>query len=118
MNKRDNKAITLISLIVTIVILLILSGVTIANITGGEGAMQNASDAKNDSQKKAIQDKLQMALVTVFNEKGNIDVASVKKEILERFNGATIENNEFPLEVVIENITYLINEDTTVTQQD
>ena len=33
---KENKGITLVALIVTIIVLLILSGITIANITGGD----------------------------------------------------------------------------------
>ena len=40
---KKNKGITLISLIVTIIVLLILAGVTISQITGSENAMEKAT---------------------------------------------------------------------------
>ena len=43
---KSSKAITLIALVVTIVILLILSGVSIAILTGKNGVINQAKDAK------------------------------------------------------------------------
>ena len=43
----EPRGITLIVLTVTIVVLLILAGITIANITGGDGIIEQASNKKN-----------------------------------------------------------------------
>ena len=39
---KENQGITLIALSITIIILLILSGITISALTGGNGLIQNA----------------------------------------------------------------------------
>ena len=44
--KEQNKAITLVALVITIIILLILSGVTIASLSGENGIITNAIKAK------------------------------------------------------------------------
>ena len=46
-NKRAEKGITLIALVVTIVVLLILAGVSINAIFGQDGIIQKAKDAQN-----------------------------------------------------------------------
>lgn len=49
-NINKEKGITLISLIVTITILLILVGVTVYILTGDNGLLRNARDAKKTNQ--------------------------------------------------------------------
>ena len=46
-NKREEKGITLIALVVTIVVLLILAGVSINALFGQDGIIQKAKDAQN-----------------------------------------------------------------------
>ena len=45
-NLRKNKGITLIALVITIIVLLILAGVTINTIVGNENAMEKAKEAR------------------------------------------------------------------------
>ncbi len=52
MVEKNEKGITLIALVITIIILLILAGITIATLTGENGILSKASTAKgrtNDS---------------------------------------------------------------------
>ena len=44
--KKQNKGITLIALVITIIVLLILAGVTIATLTGDNGLLQKATNAQ------------------------------------------------------------------------
>ena len=57
---RNEKAITLIALIVTIIVLLILAGVTIATLTGENGILTRAQDAKEESEKAEIIEQIRM----------------------------------------------------------
>ena len=45
-NKRDMKGITLVALVVTIVVLLILAGVSINLVLGDNGIIKKAQEAK------------------------------------------------------------------------
>ena len=45
----NEKGITLIALVITIIVLLILAGVTIATLTGDNGLLQKASSAKQSN---------------------------------------------------------------------
>ena len=43
---RNNKGVTLVALVITIIVLLILAGVSLAMLTGDSGILSNADDAK------------------------------------------------------------------------
>ncbi len=60
MNLKNNKGITLITLVITIIVLLILAGVSIRMITGDDGIIARASDAseKTKEQSEAEKNKL------------------------------------------------------------
>ena len=54
---QHNKGITLIALIVTIVVLLILAGVSIAVITGDNGVIKSANQAKTEQRGGTVEDR-------------------------------------------------------------
>ena len=55
---QHNKGITLIALIVTIVVLLILAGVSIAVITGDDGVIKSANQAKTEQRGGTVEDRV------------------------------------------------------------
>ena len=61
-----NKGITLIALVVTIVVLLILAGITISLVFGKNGVIQKAQDSKEQTEIGEIREKLEMAKVPVY----------------------------------------------------
>ncbi len=68
MFKRGNKGITLIALIITIIVLLILAGVTIAQITGQDSAPQKAAEAKLENEKGAMKDTANLLATRYIQE--------------------------------------------------
>lgn len=60
MKTKENKGVTLIALAVTIIIMLILAGVTISTLTGNSGISSNANQAR--IQNELAQYKEQMKL--------------------------------------------------------
>ena len=56
---KNNKGITLIILVVTIIVLLILAGISISAITGGDSSMDKAKKAKDETAIKAEMEELQ-----------------------------------------------------------
>ena len=48
---KQNKGITLIALVITIIVLLILAGVSIAMLTGENGILSQAAKAKEETEK-------------------------------------------------------------------
>ncbi len=62
---KEQKAITLIALIITIIVLLILAGVTINVLIGENGLFKTANDASNKYSKAAAREKLEAVLMDV-----------------------------------------------------
>jgi len=59
---KNNKGITLIALVITIIVLLILAGVSIAMLTGENGILNQATSAKYDTAKAEIVERVNMEL--------------------------------------------------------
>ena len=49
-NLKENKAITLIALVITIIVLLLLAGISISMLSGQDGILAKASDAKSKTE--------------------------------------------------------------------
>ena len=62
MKTKENKGVTLIALAVTIIIMLILAGVTISMLTGNSGITTNASKAKTKSYLADIKEEYELYL--------------------------------------------------------
>ena len=63
---KESKGITLIALIITIIVLLILAGVTISAISGNESAMEKATEAR---EKNDLANELEEIKLCVINAK-------------------------------------------------
>lgn len=59
---KNNKGITLIALVVTIIVLLILAGVSIAMLTGQNGILTRASEAGKDTAIANAKEKVTLAI--------------------------------------------------------
>ena len=86
---RESKGITLIALVITIIVLLILAGVTIAALSGDNGILQNAIRAKELTEVKSEEEAIKLIVTAVNSE--------TKKENSEYYTGVelydrTIEN--------------------------
>ena len=57
---KKSKDITLIALVITIIVLLILAGVTIASLSGDNGILTRAADAKEKTRREDIQEQLNL----------------------------------------------------------
>ena len=55
--KNHSKGITLIALVITIIVLLILAGVTIATLTGENGILTRASEAEVETRGAAVEEE-------------------------------------------------------------
>lgn len=66
--KIKNKGITLISLVITIIVLLILAGVTIATLTGDSGILGKGKKADEETRKKAATEILNLKITHVQME--------------------------------------------------
>jgi len=62
---KNQKGITLIALVITIIVLLILAGVSIAMLTGENGILTQANSAKSETNKAEATEKISLALNAV-----------------------------------------------------
>lgn len=66
--KRNQKGVTLIALVVTIIVLLILAGTSIAMLSGDNGILTNAQKAQTGNKEGEIVEKIGMAYNVVKTE--------------------------------------------------
>ncbi len=96
---RKSKGITLIALVITIIVLLILAGVTISMLTGENGILKQATNAKDTTDKSEFEEQVKLAVMaSKTNDTGNINTSDLEME-LNKINGAKITkstNNELP----------------------
>ena len=82
---NEKRGITLIALVITIIVLLILAGVTIATLTGDNGLLQKAQTAKEKSTEGEICEQLK--LVYAEYQIGNYDSEVIIQKRLEDIFG-------------------------------
>ena len=77
-----NKGITLIGLVITIMVLLILAGVTIAALSGENGILMRATEAREKTNEENLTEEVQMAVMETFAEhNGNFNTETFKEKI-------------------------------------
>ena len=83
MKNKSEKGITLIALIITIIVLLILAGVTISAINGNENVMEKAKQAKEDSEKGEDLEAIKMSVISsiVNGNTGKVNLDDLKTEL-------------------------------------
>lgn len=82
---QTQKGITLLVLVITIIVLLILAGITIGTITGDESTIVNASKAKFKTEIKDIEEKIE--LEEINNNDGEDFQFGTLKDLIGREDG-------------------------------
>ena len=81
---KNQKGITLIALVITIIVLLILAGVSIAMLLGENGILTQARNADKYTAESEVADKINMALngvyATILSENKLPDATTIKSE--------------------------------------
>ena len=81
-HNKTNKGITLIALVITIIVLLILAGVTINTLFGNESVLEKASEAKEEDAHGKVKDQIQLELVNYELEKGTGETSKTAVQYL------------------------------------
>ena len=83
---RRERGITTIGLVVTIIVMLILAGVTISLMQGNSGIITKADESKSQTERKEVIEKAKMTISEkVVDNGGNELTRSELKEILEQY---------------------------------
>lgn len=114
--KNEIAGITLIALVITIIVLLILAAVSISTLTGENGILTKASDAKNDTQKEGAKEKVQMEVLASYGTDAKIDIDLLNKNLSKieglTYNGSPISiNNKITKEALESNEGVIVNVD-------
>lgn len=114
-NYKSVKGITLIALVITIIILLILAGVTIQGLTGS-GLFEKTQLAVNESKYANAAEKVALAVTASYDTTGTLN-NDYLKENLNKIDGINepIETVEYDLKVVVDGFEFTISEYGIIT---
>lgn len=118
----NKKGITLISLVITIIILLILAGVTLALISGSDGILGRASHALDENKIAMAKEQVELALSDVqteFFEGKYVERTNdgTKKEYISEKLQTGVETTNFYAKASVEgNVTVYEGKDTSGTE--
>ena len=90
-----NKGITLIALVITIIVLLILAGVTIATLTGENGILTRASDSAEQTEIAEEKEAIGIAYAGVLadNNGTGVSASELQNELQKNGYNATVTDN-------------------------
>ena len=87
---RGAKGITLIALVITIIVLLILAGITIGALTGHDGIINQANEAKNATDYASWEEQIDVAIISAEGKHRN----PTMDDIIEELKNKEIISNE------------------------
>ena len=123
--EKQNNGITLIALVITIIVLLILAGVTIQTLTGDNGLLQKATNAKQANEEASALEKIKVEVAGSYGLDGEIDIEQLNTNLQHikglKYNEMELNNTnkikEIPLVVKFQGELIKINEDGSVSKQ-
>ena len=93
-NKQNTRGITLIALVITIIVLLILAGVSISMLTGSNGILTQASNAKHATEESTEKEKRQLSQIEASTHLENYDYTDVEGNTAKIPAGFAVSNVE------------------------
>ena len=110
MSKKElNKGITLIALVITIIVLLILAGVAIATLTGDNGILTKAVEAKKNTENASAKERIQIEVIGSYERDGTLNLDTLKSNISAHIPSAVIGGDTSLITVTLEGQTYTID---------
>ena len=116
--RKDTKGITLIALVITIIVLLILAGVSIAMLTGQNGILTQAQNSKTTTEYKSAEEKVKLAIMAARSqsETGALDADKLIAEITNNYGGtASKTDNGFPVNATVDGKDFKVDGDGNIT---
>ena len=120
-DQKKNSGITLIALVITIIVLLILAGISIATLTGENGILTQAGNAKDETTQAKCEEMVRLAITSLQTENlgdtSSITPEMVANKVMSENNIAnvTAEGSSFPTNIVFgdEGVKVGVNLDLT-----
>ena len=91
---QSAKGITLIALVITIVVLLILAGVSIATLTGENGILTQAEEAKSKTKEAEAFERVGVEIAGSYGTTGKIDLGLLNDNLRKNVKGLTYNGAE------------------------
>ena len=118
---KQTKGITLIALVITIIVLLILAAVSIATLTGNNGLLTKAIDAKNKTKEAEIREQIELEVLASLDTDGTLKADTIIDNLKSHFglNDSDItkgENEGFPITVTVDGYTFEIDNEGKVKE--
>ncbi len=115
MKRTKENGITLIALVITIIVLLILAGVSIAMLTGNNGILTQANKAKTSITNKSAEEKVKLAIMAVRSqsEDASLDLEKLATELTTNYGGQ-VEGSTFPVTVTIDGKSFTVDSEGNV----
>ena len=114
--KKNEKGITLLALIVTIIVLMILAGISIAMLVGDNGIMNNAVTTKRVTHVSSKMEKIKLAISSAkIAGRGKVDETELKKELTSYFG---VEGTDYQIAGSQNSGYWLVVTDDNITDDD
>ncbi len=115
---KMEKGITILALVITIIVLLILAGITINAITGDNGLIGNAGTAKEEAEIANEKEILEEATVSSMGKDkyGNLKQETLQEELSDNDVEVTQSGNNFICKFPSER-EYIVNQDGDITEK-
>ncbi len=110
--KKHKSGITLIALVITIIVLLILAGVSINMLLGDNTIINKATEAKTKMGTESQKEEIQLEVLGSYETNGEINVEKLKTNL--QAKGYTVTGNSLPLTVTANGQEYPIDENGNV----
>ena len=108
----SSSGITLIALIVTIIVLLILAGISIGVLKDDHNIIDNAKEATSDTNYENANEKVSLAQVKSYNNNGTLDLKKLKDNLQEI--GTISKGDNFPVKAIVDGFLFTIYQDGTI----
>ena len=114
---QEQKGITLIALVITVIVLLILAGVSIAMLTGNNGILAQANQAKKNNIEATAKEKVQLEVTGSFDNTGVFSKTMFKDNLKRnlKLTDSDIVENEDEIIIKIDGYDVAVNGVTGAT---
>ena len=106
---KKQTGITLIALVITIIVLLILAGVSIATLTGNNGILTQANQAKENNKVAAAREKVKVEALGSIDKSGKFNESTFEENVTKNIKGSTVRKSGNSLIVTVDGYDVTVN---------
>ena len=110
--RREQTGITLIALVITIIVLLILAGVSIATLTGNNGILKQANQAKENNNSAAAKEKVEVEALGSIDKSGKFNESTFEENVTKNIKGSTVKKSGSSLIVTVDGYDVTVDKET------